>query len=134
MGEGRLYRFLAVLAVLALLVTACSGDGGSDEDAGDEETTDAAGAAEEEPAEEEPAAGEDEGTEAADGGGGSSDEPIRIGMLTSFTGPFTPWGIQLQAGMQMAAEEINADGGVDGRMIELVEADDQNNPEEGVTA
>uniref|UniRef100_UPI0035157BDC ABC transporter substrate-binding protein n=1 Tax=Euzebya sp. TaxID=1971409 RepID=UPI0035157BDC len=42
--------------------------------------------------------------------------------------------IQLQAGMQMAAEEINADGGVDGRMIELVEADDQNNPEEGVTA
>ncbi|WP_370324241.1 ABC transporter substrate-binding protein, partial [Euzebya sp.] len=133
MRLSRWIRLLALIGVLAMLATACSGDDGGDGDAaGDGGETDAATA--DEPAEEEPAAGEDEGTEAADGGGGSSDEPIRIGMLTSFTGPFTPWGIQLQAGMQMAAEEINADGGVDGRMIELVEADDQNNPEEGVTA
>lgn len=68
-----------------------------------------------------------DGTEPAD-----AIEPIRIGVLTSFTGPFTTYGVQAAAGMRMAADEINADGGVDGRMVELVEADDENNPESGV--
>ena len=64
----------------------------------------------------------------------TSDEPIRIGALTSLNGPFTPWGIHVRDGMLLAASEINAAGGVDGRMIEIVVADDQSNPEEGVTA
>ncbi len=33
--------------------------------------------------------------------------------------------------MKMAADEINADGGVDGRMIEIIVADDQSDAEEG---
>ena len=54
-----------------------------------------------------------------------STEPIKIGLLTSLaSGPFVPWGVQARDGMLMAAEEINADGGVNGRMIEIVEADD----------
>jgi branched-chain amino acid transport system substrate-binding protein len=63
-------------------------------------------------------------------GGDAGGEPIKIGVLTSLTGPFTSWGLHVEAGMQMAADDINADGGMDGRMIELVIADDQSDPEE----
>lgn len=72
--------------------------------------------------------GDGAGTEAEDG------EPIRIGALTSLTGNFTPWGVQVRDGMQLAVNEINEDGGVDGRRLELVVTDDQSNPEEGVSA
>src|SRR5262245_13126123 len=60
-------------------------------------------------------------------------EPILIGTLTSLTGPFTPWGLQVRDGMQLAVDEINAAGGVDGRPLELSVVDDQNNAEEGVS-
>ncbi|HZD72350.1 MAG TPA: ABC transporter substrate-binding protein [Actinomycetota bacterium] len=70
------------------------------------------------------------------GGGktGSSAEggkPIRIGALTSLTGNFTPWGVQVRAGMQLAVDEINKNGGVGGRRLELVVNDDQSKAEEG---
>jgi branched-chain amino acid transport system substrate-binding protein len=64
-------------------------------------------------------------------GGG---EPIRIGALTSLTGNFTPWGVQVRDGMQLAVNEINQRGGVDGRRLELVVADDQSQAEEGTRA
>ena len=35
--------------------------------------------------------------------------------------------------MRLAVDEINADGGVDGRPLELVVADDQSNAEEGIS-
>jgi branched-chain amino acid transport system substrate-binding protein len=53
-------------------------------------------------------------------------------VLTSLTGVFTAWGVQVRDGMQLAAAEINASGGVDGRPIELVEIDDQSDPEEAI--
>lgn len=62
-----------------------------------------------------------------------SEDPIRIAALTSLTGNFAPWGIQVQDGMRLAVEEINGAGGVDGRMLELVVADDQSNADEGVS-
>jgi branched-chain amino acid transport system substrate-binding protein len=76
---------------------------------------------------------------AACGGGqtgtkAGSGEPIRIGTLTSLTGNFTPWGIQVRDGMQLAVNEINQAGGVDGRKLELVVADDQSNADEGARA
>src|SRR6266508_4604505 len=77
---------------------------------------------------------------AACGGGGEtqtgagSGEPIRIGVLTSLTGNFTPWGVQVRAGMQLAVNEINQAGGAGGRQLELVVADDQSKAEEGARA
>jgi len=61
-------------------------------------------------------------------------EPIKIGMLTDLTSTFAPWGVQVRDGMLMAAEEINAAGGVDGRMIEIVEADSQNDADASAEA
>jgi branched-chain amino acid transport system substrate-binding protein len=73
--------------------------------------------------------GDDEG--GTDAGSG---EPIRIGALTSLTGNFTPWGVQVRDGMQLAVNEINQAGGAGGRQLELVVADDQSKAEEGARA
>lgn len=69
-----------------------------------------------------------------DAAAGPDGEPVVIGVLTSLTGPFTPYGVQALAGMRLAADEINAAGGIEGRPVRLVEADDQNDVDEGVTA
>jgi branched-chain amino acid transport system substrate-binding protein len=58
-------------------------------------------------------------------------EPIKIGMLTDLTG-FTPWGVQVRDGMALAAKEINEAGGVNGRMIEIIVQDSENNADIGV--
>jgi branched-chain amino acid transport system substrate-binding protein len=118
-----------LVASTALVLAACGGD---DDDAAEPAEEPAAEPAEE-PAEEpaaEPAEepAEEPAAEPAEGSG----EPIKIGMLTSLTGNFAPWGIQVQGGMQLAVQDINDAGGVNGRTVELVEVDDQTNAEEGV--
>ncbi|SKC81222.1 amino acid/amide ABC transporter substrate-binding protein, HAAT family [Burkholderia sp. CF099] len=60
-----------------------------------------------------------------------SAKPIRIGV---------PAAIQLQVGrdavdaVQMAVDEINAEGGLLGRKLEMVVADETENPEQGISA
>jgi branched-chain amino acid transport system substrate-binding protein len=62
-------------------------------------------------------------------------QPVRIGMVLSATGGLAPFVPPIRAAAQLAAQQINAAGGVlNGRMIELVEADDQTNPQAGVAA
>lgn len=60
--------------------------------------------------------------------GGASDEEFRIGAFKPTTGflatAYAPLFIQLD----MAVKEINADGGIDGRQIKVVEIDDQGSP------
>jgi branched-chain amino acid transport system substrate-binding protein len=53
-------------------------------------------------------------------------------MLTDLTQTFTPWGVNVRDGMALAAQEINEAGGVDGRMIEIVAQDDENDGDIGV--
>jgi len=54
--------------------------------------------------------------------------PIRIGALVSLTGGGATSGFSGLTGAKMAIQEINATGGVKGRMLELVVADDQSDP------
>ncbi|MCH7667971.1 MAG: ABC transporter substrate-binding protein [Acidobacteria bacterium] len=98
---------LTMLLALALVFSACSTT--------DESTDTTAGAA------------ETTTTTAA------STEPIKIGLLTSLTATFAPWGVSVRDGMRLAVKEINEAGGVDGRQLELLERDDQSNPEEGAS-
>jgi branched-chain amino acid transport system substrate-binding protein len=53
-------------------------------------------------------------------------------MLTDLTKTFTPWGLNVRDGMALAAKEINEAGGVNGRMIEIVAQDDENDGDIGV--
>lgn len=64
----------------------------------------------------------------------SKGEPIKIGALTPLSGPFTAWGVKVRDGMKFAAQELNQAGGVLGRQVEIVERDDKNSPDEGMTA
>ncbi len=57
--------------------------------------------------------------------------PIRIGVYGPFTGGSSPMGLSMRDGVRLAADEINARGGVLGRQIELVERDDQATNERG---
>lgn len=52
-------------------------------------------------------------------------QPIKIGVYGPFTGGSAGMGLSMRNGVRLAAEEINAAGGVLGRSIELVEYDDE---------
>ena len=57
-----------------------------------------------------------------------SKDPIRIGFPLPLTGPFAALAADMQRGGILAADEINAKGGVMGRSIELLFRDDQLKP------
>jgi branched-chain amino acid transport system substrate-binding protein len=49
--------------------------------------------------------------------GWAETEPLRIGSILSVTGPAAFLGEDMKAGLQLAVEEINAAGGINGRKI-----------------
>lgn len=51
-------------------------------------------------------------------------EPVRIGVITSITGRFAEFGEQHRAGVQIALEDVNAAGGVNGAPVEVAWEDD----------
>jgi branched-chain amino acid transport system substrate-binding protein len=112
-----------LLAVLALVVAACGGDSGDTTTTGAGDTT--------------TTAPPDDATTTTGGDTTTTEpvstEPLKIGMLVDQSGPFTPWGVNVRDGMLLAAEEINAAGGVGGRMIEIVQQDSENDADVGVT-
>src|SRR5438105_8350861 len=59
-------------------------------------------------------------------------DPILIGYLPALTGPSSSTGVGINRGVQMAVQEINAAGGVDGRQIELISRDTQSDPTKAV--
>lgn len=58
--------------------------------------------------------------------------PIRIGWLSSLTGPLSSAAIAENMGVQFAVEQINAAGGVDGRKLELITRDTIGDPTKAV--
>ena len=66
--------------------------------------------------------------------GGGEDEAFRIGVMESLTGPGETYGTVANQAKQMAVDEINAAGGIDGRMIKLVVEDSKCNSADAITA
>jgi branched-chain amino acid transport system substrate-binding protein len=60
------------------------------------------------------------------GGGGGSEEPIRIGASLPLTGDFSEPGQAAKKGYEVWADQVNANGGLLGRQVELVIKDDQS--------
>ena len=73
---------------------------------------------------------------AEEGGGGDSQtggEAYVIGVDCPMTGVNASFGEQLSYGAQMAVDEINEAGGIDGKKLKLSIQDDKSDPKEAAT-
>ena len=73
-------------------------------------------------------------TSMAMGGMMMGDKPFRIGVMESVTGPGETYGRVAVQAKQMAVDEINAAGGVNGHMLELIVEDEKCNAQDSITA
>lgn len=110
-------RVLALLALLAMLGAACGSgdDAASDGDAGSPEATTGAG-------ETDQAEGAPEG------------DPILLGAVRDSSSEANPSSRVAQQVMDLAVKEFNAAGGIDGRPVELIYENDENDPNRTLVA
>lgn len=75
------------------------------------------------------------GKEKADSGGDSKSggKDIVIGAVYPMTGDLADSGKTMQQGIDMAVEEINGEGGIDGRNIKVIYGDSQGDSAKGMT-
>ena len=64
----------------------------------------------------------------------AAEDTVKIGFAGPMTGPVSAFGHEIERGMDMAVEAINAKGGVRGRKLEVVIRDDEFDPVKTVTA
>ena len=55
--------------------------------------------------------------------------PIKIGFIAELSGPGADTGTDSLNALKLAAQQVNAKGGIDGRMIEIVPRDDEKSPD-----
>lgn len=105
MSLVRHFTQLALIAVVGLGLTACERRGGTP---GGEATT----------------GSESAGSTSPSGSG----EEIVIGVAAPFTGNSAAFGSQIRKGVELAAERLNAEGGINGRKVVLQMEDDTGTP------
>ena len=57
---------------------------------------------------------------------------VRLGVAAALTGPVAKYGVPIRNGFTLAAEEVNAKGGVNGHLLVLVVEDEQAKKEEAI--
>src|SRR5947209_20611876 len=68
--------------------------------------------------------------------GGNCPDPggaIKVGVYGDLSGQTSSFGQSTKNGVQMAADEINAAGGINGRKIQLAKEDDKGKPGKAAT-
>lgn len=73
-------------------------------------------------------------SESGDSGDAGSSDTIRIGGLAPLTGDASSYGVAVNNGIQMAVEDINAAGGIDGKQIDYIYYDEKGDATEAVNA
>ena len=63
-----------------------------------------------------------------------SSNTIKVGGIFPLSGAVAVYGTECRNGIELAIEEINAAGGINGKLIELIGEDDEGNPEKSVNA
>ena len=104
----RRHLIIALAVPLALIASACGSDSNSKSD-----STSA------------PTAGNGTTAEPAITTAAST-QPIVIGVASSLTGPLSFYDGEILNGMKIAVDEVNASGGVGGRQLSIVTADNSN--------
>ncbi|WP_248895301.1 ABC transporter substrate-binding protein [Haloplanus halobius] len=62
------------------------------------------------------------------GGGGGSSGPVRVGVLSPLSGAWTVYGEAHRRGFELAMQEVNDNGGINGRDVEVIVEDTQTDP------
>ncbi|HID31269.1 MAG TPA: hypothetical protein EYP19_14900 [Desulfobacterales bacterium] len=61
-------------------------------------------------------------------------EPIRVGGIFALSGPWAHIGIDQKNSCQFVFDKVNAAGGINGRMIDFIQADTEGDPTKGLLA
>jgi branched-chain amino acid transport system substrate-binding protein len=69
-----------------------------------------------------------------DSSGSAKVESIKIGFVNHLTGDIAPYGNSMKNGTELAVEQVNKNGGVNGKQLEVVYKDDQSKPDQAVAA
>ena len=64
---------------------------------------------------------------------GSEEDTVKIGSMFELTGAAAAYGTSMNNAVHMAAEEINAEGGINGKEIEIVEYDTKTDETEAAS-
>jgi len=107
MSKRRLIALYALLSLTGVLAAACSSSSSSDGSSSDGSNNNSSSS--------------------------SASGPYVIGMSNDLSGPISALGLQGAAGLQTYVDYLNANGGVNGRKIDLITLDDQSNPALGRT-
>ena len=73
------------------------------------------------------------GAASSDNSGAASSDPIRIGVNYEQSGAVATYGKDSVDGVMMAIDEVNANGGINGRKIEAITYDTKSDPAEATT-
>lgn len=110
MKRKRMLTLFALVLVFALTLSACNQNGNEPKEPNEPGKTDSS-------LNEDPS-------------GESKGDVIRIGIAAPLTGTNANYGGLMVDGAQIAIDEVNANGGINGSMLELVPLDDKQDPSE----
>jgi branched-chain amino acid transport system substrate-binding protein len=65
---------------------------------------------------------------------GTQQRTLKVGCITPLTGDGASYGKQTKQGIDLAVEEINSAGGVNGAKLKVIYEDDQMKPQVGISA
>ena len=124
MKKSRLMTGMMAAAVAAMVLSGCSSSADSGSSAAGSSAADSS------------AAGSSAANSSADSpeAAGAEGDAFVIGGSGPLTGPTASYGLAVQHGEEMAVEEINAAGGINGYKIKWLFEDDENDPEKSVNA
>mgnify|MGYP003651682011 CR=1 FL=1 len=63
-----------------------------------------------------------------------AEENLKVGLVAALSGQSAKSGEAITRGLTIAIDEINANGGILGRQVELLRRDDESNPNKGMLA
>lgn len=63
---------------------------------------------------------------AKDSSGGGSSDSIKLGVNLELSGNVASYGESMAKGVEMAVDEINKDGGIDGKKIDIIKVDNKS--------
>ena len=81
-----------------------------------------------------PVEDDDQSAETTTGAGGGETDPIKIGAVLDITGAGASLGVPERQTLEMLADQLNEDGGIDGREVELLIEDNQSTEDGAATA